>query len=630
MKLLAHPRLLVSSERWQSLKSKKTKPLLQAASEIVEQQADEYLASRDLRYNRDLHNSLLLRAREVQCRVWTLLVRWGITGNAAFRAAAVDYIREMSSWEYWSWDRMREGNADPDADFDLSYGENSATVALAYDLLHATLSEKERAMFRELAVKWTFRPFLKTTQLPALAQQGWWFGAPNCNWNTVCAGGAGMLALAMYDEVPEAEEVLKRADASIAPYMNSLEETEGGWPEGIGYWNYGHRYAFLYLLSHEAATGAKHPLLEQKGASQTLEFPLDFCPHAQPCGFGDVNKWCPIAFHYAAAMRFNRTDLIGQLDAVLSRTKRSHEEAWPSSAELLLHHPDCTLDFEPGPHPIVKLYPITEWGILADRLPQPGLYLSVRGGTTEVPHSHLDLGSFHCVVGKERLIDNITVDGSDEYLDTTFSSRRYELFDMTPASKNVVLINGVGVSKPAQAESRLLEGKGWQAIRLDLSAAMGTTRGGKPAASFYARLFLMLQGEIALVLDRVTLESPGRLEARLHTYSKTEFGKTSVAIRGEKEELQVSFASSVPATLHRAEDALTTPSHQSTMIRWCTDTRTHREANFVTVLTPGREPASAFLEGHGGQLHVSIKCSKYTRTVKLSPDLLNAIVDRTP
>ena len=35
----------------------------------------------------------------------------------------------------------------------------------------------------------------------------------------------------------------------------------GAWPEGTAYWNFGMRFAFAYLLSHERATGRRHPLL---------------------------------------------------------------------------------------------------------------------------------------------------------------------------------------------------------------------------------------------------------------------------------------------------------------------------------------------------------------------------------
>ncbi len=121
-----------------------------------------------------------------------------------------------------------------------------------------------------------------------------WYCPPHFNWNAVCAGGAGLLALAMYDELPEARRVLPRVEKSIDVFMRGLQQTGGGWIEGVGYWDYGMRYAFLYLLSHERATGRSHPLIDLPETKITLGFPTDFSPNGVPCGFGDSNLWRPM------------------------------------------------------------------------------------------------------------------------------------------------------------------------------------------------------------------------------------------------------------------------------------------------------------------------------------------------
>ena len=97
-----------------------------------------------------------------------------------------------------------------------------------------------------------------------LAQQDdqWpdWYNFTN-NWNAVCAGGGGVLALAMYEDLPVAKKALRIAERCIPNFMESVRKARGGWEEGIGYWNYGMCYAFRYLLSHERSTRRPHPLL---------------------------------------------------------------------------------------------------------------------------------------------------------------------------------------------------------------------------------------------------------------------------------------------------------------------------------------------------------------------------------
>lgn len=615
LQLQAHPRLAVPASRWRSLKKPPQLPLLRKAARFVQSKAEEFVRSPELRYSRGSHNSLLLRAREMQNRIWTLLVHWGQSGDPQFRQATLDHVRQMHGWEYWGWDLERQGIRDPAADFDLSYGENSTTLAFAYDWLFATLSPDEKKLFHDAARHWVFGPFLKIVAADHTNHRpGWWFERADTNWNTVCAGGAGLLALSLLDEIAEASQVLEKAEISIAPYLKYLEQTGGAWPEGIGYWNYGHRYAFLYLLSHERATGKEHPLMKLKGVRDTLEFPTAFCPNGQGCSFGDVNVWGPLAFHYAVAQRLRRPALTGLLDSYLAADFSYADISWPNAAELLLVHPGRKSKSVAVEKNVARLYPKLDWGILADRLPAPNLYLSVRGGTTKVPHSHLDLGSYQCVVGKERLIDNI---GIEEYLDTTFSSRRGELFEFQPVSKNVLLINGVGIANPATATSTtVLTGRGWQAIRLDLAEAFGSARGGTPMARFYVRLFLRVNGAI-LIVDRVQLAFPGRLETRSYSFSKIEMQESAALIRGKQETLALAFAASAPCRLHYAEPALTTPSRGCSCLRWCTENRDITEITLVTLLMPGKASASVKIESdaQGIVLRAGRRKSPFTITL---------------
>jgi len=620
-----HPRLLASPAELERLRKAPTLPLLKKASGIVAAAAKRYAGSSALIYNPNVHNALLNRAREMQGRILTLLVRWMQTGGESFRLAALNDVWTLGEWEHWSSDALRDRNPDPDAYFDLSCGENSATLALAYDWLYATLSPGERDRFRQIALRRTLHPFLTCTEKGNHA--GWWFGIPHSNWNTVCAGGAGMVALAFHEALPEeAAEVLRRAGESIAPYMESLEATAGGWEEGIGYWNYGHRYAFWFLLSHERATRKQHPLLGLEGARRTLDFPLDFCPHGRPCSFADVNSWGPLPFHYAAAARLKRADLIKTLDGLLHLADRKEEIGWPVAAELMVFHPRKvvagTSHSQRSKSMVGKLYPKLDWGILADRMPDPSLYLSVRGGRQgpDVPHGVLNLLSFHCVVGTERLIDSIGIEGGNDYLETTFSDRRRDLPEAGPFTKNTLFLNGVGINDPGQAATMALAGRGWKGFRLDVTGSIYWYEAA--TVKFCARLFLMMEGPFALIVDRADLSATGRMEARFHTFSKVHFKGDQAEIAGRKERLTVACAATVPSGLYSAEDALTThPDKRSTMLRWCTKTRENRDITFVTLLAPGAGRASVAIEEAGGSLLVKTLCKGKRHVFKIAKDL---------
>jgi hypothetical protein len=596
-----HPRLYVTAAQLARLRERASLPGLGRAEREVARLAATFVRRVGFEYPRNVHNEHLLRARHAQLRVVTLLVRYFQTGDRPFRRSAIAHIRAIGAWEYWSWITWRVGNPDPNATFDLSCGENSATLAIAYDWLHGELSSQERAMFVQIARTRSLVPYLRHT---GGRKPIWWFRHAECNWNTVCNGGAGMLALAMSEELAEARRVLARVEEGVRPFMDTLRKTDGAWAEGLGYWNYGMRYAFLYLLSHENATGRKHPLLHRAATRATLRFPLEFAPNGVPCGFGDANAWRPLPFHYEAARRLGPPDVIAKLDAHRS-SEPQRESFWPNDAELLLLHPRT--DGRP-PKPatdVVKLYRGQNWGILADRLPAPRLYLAVRGGATDGPHSHRDLLSFHAVVGDEPLITNL---GILQYLDTTFGPRRYELFETMPASKNTILINGVGVTGNSRVESGVVEMGPLRGIRMDASAAMGLMRDGA-AATFCGRLFVLLPGPAALIVDRAELPHPGRIETRFHTHAGPRLLAGGADLIGRRERMRLAFACNVPATLHRSMASCTTPGRPVHVLRWCTDAQ-HTDMTMATLLSPGRGPCRLSLRATGRSILVRGKIAR--------------------
>lgn len=619
--LAAHPRLCLGPEGAADRGRSAPAPRLRAAVSEIAAQAKEYVTDPDFAELLPVHNAHLIRARKMQARVLTLVAQWLLTGDPAYRDSASAHLLTIGRWKHWSWIAERRGDTRPDAIFDLSYGENSTTLAFGYDLLYDHFSDEQRSAIRELALNRSLRPFLRVLE----RNEAWWFQKPDSNWNTVCAGGAGMLALAFYDELDEARAVLPIVEDSIRPYMQALERTDGGWPEGVGYWFYGMRYAFLYLLSYERATGRHHPLMRTEGTRRTLRFPLDFCPHGQSCSFGDGNDWVPLPFHFAAAGSLGDSRVVRELytvDAKISMPGRLVD--WPVEAEQVLldqagilpaddaptDRSDATEEAEP-----VRVYNGLGWARMADRWPDPRLYLSIRGGTVDVPHGHRDLLSFHAVVGDERLIENVT---PAEYLDTTFGPRRFELFEMGPHSKNVPLINGVGIVAHDYAEPVIDEYRGYPGIRLDATNAVGGGRDDEPLARFCGRAFLLFGQHAALVVDRIELWHEGRVESRLHTRANVRTDGHQAVLTGRRQVMTVAFAANVAFGLSASPTLSTTPGDEATVLRWSGPHEMNEQFWMATLLVPGETDARARLEPVGGGVVVHLDAGDWSERVRLT------------
>lgn len=618
MKLSSHPRLYIGPKELVRLQRQPESLFLKTAYAWVARNAANWVGMTPLTFNPDTHNSFLVRAREVQTRVLTLLTRWRQTDNNRYRDAAIDYIRMIGNWKCWSWITWRQGDYRPTAIYDLSYGENAATLAMAYDLLHDTLSAAEKQLFQDIATQWP----LASGAVHCRPHAAWWFGKADSNWNTVCTGGLGMLCLAMYDDLPQARQILPCVERSFVPFMRHLDKTSGAWPEGIGYWNYGMSYAFMYLLSWENSTGHRHPLMQLQGVRQTLAFPLDFTPNGQPCSFGDVNAWSPLPFHYAVARRLCVRSVWQEINARLRQDPRitcTCHGGWASAAGWLLFHDD-RLDAKCQPKPRgAKLYKGLDWAVLSDQHPEPKLFMSIRGGTTKVPHSHCDLFSFNIVVNDEKLITN---EGNAEYLDTTFSPRRYDLPDINAQFKNTILINGVGIFHGAALDStRIFNRPNVSGVRLEGSKTMGLSFGNKAAATFCGRLALLLKGKAFLIVDRVVTTHPARIETRLHTHAKVHRQLQSACLRGKREKLRLAFAANVPSLLALATTAPTTPtSEPAQVLRWCTRAL-YKNMVLVTLAVPGSGTAGVTVRQADGILTITVKARKFAMQVNVSDNL---------
>ncbi len=616
MKLLSHPRLYIGPQELSRLKRKPQTVFLKAARARITRDAARWAQMPPLTFDPDRHNSFLARAREVQTRVLTLLTRWRQTDNDRFRNAALAYIGMIGAWECWSWITWRQGNFSPTAIYDLSYGENAATLALAYDLMYETLSPAEKNLFLETASKWPFA----SAAVHCRPNAAWWFGAKDSNWNTVCAGGLGMLCLSMFEDLPQAKQLLPSVERSFEPFMRHLDTTSGAWPEGIGYWNYGMYYAFMYLLSRERSTGRRHPLMKLPGVGKTLAFPLDFTPHGKPCSFGDSNHWRPLPFHYAAARRLRNRSVRHGIDAFLQKDPQNAcRGQWAPAAGWLLFHED-RLETGFPPKPLgAKLYHGLDWAVLADQYPEPQLYMSVRGGNTNVPHGHCDLFSFNIVVNGEKMISN---EGNAEYLDTTFSPRRYELPDINAQFKNTIFINGLGVAHGACLEpAGIFNRRGVSGIRLEGTEAMGLGRANHAAAPFCGRLFLLLDKKALLIIDRVATAYPARVESRLHTHAETRLQPRGARLRLKRQDLRLAFAADIPCILAQATTAPTTPTFEpARVLRWCAR-ELNRDMLLAVLAVPGNAPAGVNVTRHAGKLIFSVKFRQHTVQIEATERL---------
>jgi len=635
-----HPRLFVSSEQIERMVKGRGEDFAKLYQNV------EAAANTGLR---DTENpmegvSVWSRAVLIQGRLTALAIQWHRTKDRRYLEAALKNVEAMKKW-------MK-----PDV-ITLAEGQFMAGLAVTYDLLYNDLTAEQRARMVEIAREYFAKPFLLNT---APADKGkrvegenrsWWQGIIS-NWNPVSCSGGGLLALAMYEDLPEAQTMIDRVNESYQPLFDYLNKTEGGWGEGLGYWNWTMHYMSLFLVSYERATGARHEGFHSPGFRQSLTFGTYFVAHGEACGFGDNQHGNFSDSLMLAAQQLGDADSLLRLQdhafrmresARIKQAKQETADAEPPGQEVppaappagdqpvnigyggpqaLLIAPDpIKKGMEPQQH-MTKHYPEQGWGMLADQWPNPMIYASVRGGELGGAHTHEDLLSWNGVVGIEKMIHNIwtpSLKGSS----AAFGPRDKDIFERRSDSKNTLFIGGIPASRVRTGNPRV-ETTTFQlptgpALRLVATKAFWLGSGNP---KFVCRLFTVIDDKALLVLDRVLGSKGNAVEARAYTEKDAVFGASDVLLKGKFETARMTFAADKPAVLRRASALMTLGSATPpVMMRWQT-LDSERNVTMASLLSRGANPVALKVVTDTNVVTVTVNGAGWQREIKLDGALL--------
>ncbi|MBI1336342.1 MAG: DUF4962 domain-containing protein [Phycisphaera sp.] len=653
-----HPRLYVSASQLQRAVKGRGKEYAQACDQI-ESAAQTGLREAD---NPMPDQNFMGRQILIVGRLSAMALQYHRTGDKRYIEASVKTIENMREWfepvELWQ----------------LWHGGYATGIAINYDLLYNDMSPTQRKRVVDFAREYVIRPFLQRTgrghNMREHGESGSWWQGIISNWNPVCNSGAGLLALAMYDDLDEAQTVVDRVNASFDPIIEYLQTTEGGWVEGLGYWNWTIHYMSLFYISYEHTTGTQHAGFRSPGFRKTLTFVSYFVPYDEACGFGDNQHGNISMSLFAAAEQIGDTEAQRTLqfywrryhkvqeqkqairdkraNRVGPKPEQSHDDKDKpfnigyDTANFVLIFPDSIIDDKPAPTTknLSYIYPKQGWGVLADKWPEPNIYVAYRAGQLGGAHTQDDLLTWHGVVGNEVMVKNIY---SGHVSQNSFAGRRSELFETGSQSKNSLFVGGLGPTGnrngPASARTtEYLLPTGPMAL-LEATRAMDTTR-NRPR--YVARAFLIVRDKGLLVLDRVVSPSGGGqpVEVRTYTPRQAAFGESDVLLKGDFQTARMTFASNVPSTLSRHTALMTFPTPDPpTMMRWQTN-RSEASTVMASLLSSGPDPVGLSVEiekvkspdsdkMQDGPITVTMKSKDWQETIRLT-DRLEPITAEEP
>lgn len=262
-----HPRLMATSKDFNRIKSQISQnKIMEERYNYIKKQADLLINEKPVKYELPDGIRLLTISSKALNRIQTLSFVYRITGERKYADRAWLELQTISDANP---DRKNFSFPDWHPAHFLDTAEMTNAAAIGYDWLYDYLSDKQKSIIRNAILNKGLKQAINFYH----KQDGW----VNNNWNGVCNGGIGMGALAVADEGSEFEtisgEVLEQAIKSLPKMLNQYSP-DGGWYEGVGYWDYGTTYCAYFISALDSTLGTDYGLSKTPGFSSSGDFPI--------------------------------------------------------------------------------------------------------------------------------------------------------------------------------------------------------------------------------------------------------------------------------------------------------------------------------------------------------------------
>ncbi|MEN9538859.1 MAG: hypothetical protein RLZZ126_1094 [Pseudomonadota bacterium] len=528
--------LLVTRADWHALAQNMAQtPELKAYHESLLEVARQSLKA-PLVQHQKIGKRLLHVSQSLLRHVLLLSYAWQTTGDPIYAEAAFAQLQAACQFPDWN-----------PAHF-LDVAEALAAVAIGLDWLHSALDADQRSVLLQAIVEKGLQAGANTK-----ASHNSWYRAKN-NWNQVCCGGLTLGALAVLRHAASpthglARQVLSQAmvhiEHGLQPYA-----PDGIYPEGPTYWGYGTSYQVLMIAplrtagydtrSIETAAGfmpSAVAYVQQHGMSG---LPFNFADGGVGARFEPALFWMACALDNRALLQFQRIQL-----STLEKRKtaiRSQRFA-PLAALWWPQGPTAAASSTPLP---LQWYGRGECPLVVFRQSWQdprGLYFAIKGGSAELNHAHMDVGSFvlerHGVrwaldLGMQDY-ESLESKGIDLW-NKKQNSQRWQVLRLNNHAHSVLTLNGQlhQASGKGQFKSVVLEGETDQ-----IHAVLDM-------ASVYAGLAtrverrVSLQGSSVLIQDSLHGLAPGtRVRWQMPTRASISVNGAQALLRQSEEQLNV-------------------------------------------------------------------------------------------
>ena len=379
--------------------------------------------------------------------LFQLTVAESIEGKGRFMDAIMDGLWSICEETYWGSTahiRGTEGIADVEKPLvELYTGETATTLALVNYFVGDRL-DKESPLLRKRLVfeinKRFFKPLLENLDTYSFLKDS----VKINNWGPWIMSNWIATNLLIEQDNKKRSEMLYYAMRSVDRYVNGLGE-DGGCDEGPHYWNAAGGCAFDCLEWIAKGTNNKVNIFGEPLLKKMVSY--IYKTHIGDTYFVNIGDGAP------KISDINGTFLY-RIGSVMQDDEMKHFGLWAYTN----HRPSFSMEVYMKVRNIENLLTINQmptgeatykplehiWisdiQLMVARVSNK-LFLATHAGTNGKSHNHNDVGDFIIYVNEEPFIIDA---GSGTYTATTFSSHRYDLWNMQSQYHNLPTINGIG------------------------------------------------------------------------------------------------------------------------------------------------------------------------------------------
>ena len=469
----------------------------------------------------DSYSDKLDFAREMLDRMLLLGEMYQLTGDIKYYTFADEQARlAIAECTGWSSNDV------------LPTAEMTAAMAIAYDWFFDAMTDD----FKEV-----LKGFLKT-RIDRISTnyypvpQG--FARQVNNWNAVCNGSYGLAALAILDEESElASKVLNGAVKAITLSIDQFG-TDGGFPEGPGYWAYQTQYITYFLSSLDTALKTDFGLSEFEGLKKTPYFLINMHgPTFSAFNFADSGAGVPQAQYLYWFEKKYGYEGLGNYAKRLNPSGTDFG-SWECKANdiliMLWYQPSDKDPYEDLPKGAVYTGVVPGAALRTKWDDTTATYIGFKGGYNQASHGNLDIGSFVLDALGVRWVDDFGGGGAYYGLEGMFdfAEGRWKYYTERAEGHNTIVLNPTKAAdqniyaRAPISEFSVDDGYGI----IDMSEAYNA--GAKSAKRGFA-----LCGDSVIVRDEIELSGMTDLLWGINTTAGIEIladKKTAILTKGDK------------------------------------------------------------------------------------------------